>query len=194
MYNWNSVFMRYCDGGSFSGNNQTVTNYQGHNLYFRGFRILQAMFQDLYSNRRLNKATDVVVSGCSAGGLATYLHVDWWHSRLPHSAKVVGMPDSGFFLDYESQAKHYHSSMIWVFNQMNATSGVNQACIQSHQKTSDTWKCFFAEHTAPFISTPIVFFSFFFLPFFLFNPTFFLFFLSSFLFNLLLIHGKLQMT
>ena len=25
MYNWNSVYLQYCDGGSFSGNNDTVT-------------------------------------------------------------------------------------------------------------------------------------------------------------------------
>ncbi len=46
----------------------------------------------------MSKATDVVISGCSAGGLATYLHVDLWHSLFPSSTKVVGMPDSGFFL------------------------------------------------------------------------------------------------
>ena len=27
MYSWNAVFLRYCDGGSFSGNNETVTTY-----------------------------------------------------------------------------------------------------------------------------------------------------------------------
>ena len=46
----------------------------------------------------LKLATDVVVSGCSAGGLATYLHVDDWASMFSKSVKVVGMPDSGFFL------------------------------------------------------------------------------------------------
>ena len=28
MYNWNHVFMRYCDGGSFSGNNDTTQDYK----------------------------------------------------------------------------------------------------------------------------------------------------------------------
>jgi hypothetical protein len=151
MYNWNVAYLKYCDGGSFSGNNETATVYQGNNLYFRGFRNLKAIFEDLSSNHGLNVATDVVVSGCSAGGLATYLHVDWWRERLPQKAHVVGMPDSGFFLDYES-ASHYHTGMIWVFNTMNATDGVNQDCIKGHP--SDPWKCFFAEHTCPFIKTP----------------------------------------
>jgi len=46
----------------------------------------------------MNKATDVLVSGMSAGGLATFLHVDAIASWLPQ-AKVFGVPDSGFFLD-----------------------------------------------------------------------------------------------
>ena len=38
MYNWNAVFLRYCDGGSFSGNNETVATYKNTSLYFRGKR------------------------------------------------------------------------------------------------------------------------------------------------------------
>jgi len=45
--------------------------------------------------------------------------------------------------------------MIWVFNQMNSAGGVNQDCINGHKATGDTWKCIFAEHTSPFIKTPI---------------------------------------
>lgn len=153
MYNWNMVFMRYCDGGSFSGANMTVTEYSSTKLYFRGKLILRAMVTDLLKNRGLDKATDVVVSGCSAGGLASWLHTDYYAQVLPKTAKVVGMPDSGFFLDYESSRK-YHSGMMWVFNQMNATSGVHQGCIAG-QKAGETWKCIFAEHTAPFIKTPM---------------------------------------
>ena len=32
MYNWNMVHLNYCDGGSFSGNNDTVTSYQNTSL------------------------------------------------------------------------------------------------------------------------------------------------------------------
>eukprot|EP01125_Pyxidicula_operculata_P008327 TRINITY_DN2804_c0_g1_i1.p2 TRINITY_DN2804_c0_g1~~TRINITY_DN2804_c0_g1_i1.p2 ORF type:complete len:360 (+),score=63.23 TRINITY_DN2804_c0_g1_i1:1188-2267(+) len=153
-HNWNSVYLAYCDGGSFSGNNETVSTFQGHNLYFRGFRVLSAAVSSLLTKQGLNHATDVVVSGCSAGGLATFLHVDWWKSILPRTAKVVGMPDSGFFLDYET-SRNYHGMMVWVFEQMNSTAGLNQRCISAHQATKDTWKCIFAEHTSPFIQTPM---------------------------------------
>lgn len=153
MYNWNMVFMRYCDGGSFSGNNATVTTYKGKKLYFRGMLILDAMLKDLLENRGLDKATDVVVSGCSAGGLASWLHTDKYRGIINKNAKVVGLPDSGFFLDYEAPSKKYHSGMIWVFNQMNATAGVHQGCIAGESK--EPWKCMFAEHTAPYIKSPM---------------------------------------
>jgi hypothetical protein len=155
MYNWNSVYLRYCDGASFSGNNATVSIIKDKAIYYRGFRILEAIFSDLFTNRGLNKATDVVVSGCSAGGLATYLHLDWWRNNLPVSIKVVGLPDSGFFLDYESPVQKYHSSMIWVFENQNSTSGVNQDCIAAYKPLSQEWKCIFAQYTSPHIKTPI---------------------------------------
>ncbi len=64
MYNWNAIYIKYCDGGSFSGDNETATEYNGEKLYFRGKRILQAVRDDLIENRGLNKATDIVISGC----------------------------------------------------------------------------------------------------------------------------------
>ena len=71
MYNWNHVFLRYCDGGSFSGSNATSTEVKGQTLWFRGKHVLKAMATDLLTNRDLKSSTDVVISGCSAGGLAT---------------------------------------------------------------------------------------------------------------------------
>ena len=93
----------------------------------------------------------------SAGGLATFLHVDEYAERYG-SAKVVGMPDSGFFLDYQStkvpglveQASsrrgrqltttpgNYHAGLKWCFETFNATAGVNPACIEAHHTGGPT--------------------------------------------------------
>lgn len=79
-YNWNTVFIRYCDGGSFTGSNSSTTIVQGMELFFRGKHILKAVIDDLLDNRGLSNATDVVVSGCSAGGLASTLLIHLNHS------------------------------------------------------------------------------------------------------------------
>jgi len=155
MHNWNMVYLKYCDGGSFSGNNATINRYQNNPLFFRGQRILQAMRDDLFNVENLKAATDVVISGCSAGGLATFLHVDWWRSVLTPSTHVVGLPDSGFFLDYESPVKKYHSAMIWTFEQMACHDGVNSDCVAHYKPSKEEWRCFFAQYTSPFIKTPI---------------------------------------
>ena len=65
-------FLRYCDGGSFSGNNDTVQPYKGTTLHWRGKRIREAVYDELVTNHGLKDATDVVISGCSAGGLTVY--------------------------------------------------------------------------------------------------------------------------
>ena len=47
MYDWNHVYIEYCDGGSFSGDQQeTVMSTEGL-LYFRGKRILNAVLDSL---------------------------------------------------------------------------------------------------------------------------------------------------
>jgi len=58
--------------------------------------------QHLKDKYALDQASDVVVSGCSAGGLATYINIDWYKSVLNPKTVLTGLPDSGFFLDYNS--------------------------------------------------------------------------------------------
>ena len=50
---------------------QWNTEVKGQTLWFRGKHVLKAMATDLLTNRDLKSSTDVVISGCSAGGLAT---------------------------------------------------------------------------------------------------------------------------
>lgn len=171
MYNWNHVYLRYCDGASFSGNNEATATYKNKTLYWRGKRVREAMSSDLLQNRGLNRATDVVISGCSAGGLATFLHTDQWCDAVKiasPSAKCVGLPDSGFFLDYQDPAVtcqpdvgllgntingNYHCGLKWTFTIQNATEGVHQDCVAAHQ--GEEWKCMFAEHASEHIKSPI---------------------------------------
>merc|ERR1712137_966759 len=82
MYNWNAVELRYCDGASLSGDRETPANVSGTILHYRGRAILDAEIKSLLFDRGMNKATDVIVSGCSAGGLATFLHCDHWANAI----------------------------------------------------------------------------------------------------------------
>eukprot|EP00959_Pyramimonas_sp_CCMP1952_P469797 9495579-Pyramimonas_sp.AAC.1 len=54
----------------------------------------------------------------------THLFAPWLQVAL--GALVVGMPDSGFFLDYEDPVRQFHSGLKFVFEEFNSTSGVDK--------------------------------------------------------------------
>jgi len=47
----------------------------------------------------LNIATDVVLTGGSAGGVAAFYWADFIKSLLPQNVKYYVVPDSGFIID-----------------------------------------------------------------------------------------------
>merc|ERR1712166_801777 len=98
MHDWNQVFVSYLDGGSFSGNQSKPDKVGNQTIYYRGRVILDAVLDDLLIERGMQHATDVVLSGCSAGGQAVYLQADHVASKLPGSAKFRTLADSGYFL------------------------------------------------------------------------------------------------
>ena len=91
MWNWTKVFLPYTDGGSQTGDLAEPVKVGNSTIFYRGHRILKAMIAALKA-RGLDAATEVIVSGCSAGGLAAFLHADEWGSAFP-TAKVTAMPD-----------------------------------------------------------------------------------------------------
>ncbi|GER30540.1 pectinacetylesterase family protein [Striga asiatica] len=94
-YNWNRVHVMYCDGSSFLGDVDEVDPET--NLYYRGSRVFNAVINELLA-RGLNYADNVILTGGSAGGLATILHCDGFRSLLPNAQRVKCISDSGFFL------------------------------------------------------------------------------------------------
>ncbi len=62
------MFIGYCDGGSFSGTTPEPITYKDMQLYFRGRALMTAVIADLMA-RGMASATDVILTGGSAGGL-----------------------------------------------------------------------------------------------------------------------------
>jgi O-palmitoleoyl-L-serine hydrolase len=158
-YDWNAVLLPYCDGGSFGGNNmsETTTVYNGVEvpLYFRGFRNLNAIVDDLKASSGLGSATELILSGDSAGGLATYWHADWLSAQLPSTA-VYAAPDSGFFFSDPASGPGWTDALTWVVSQGNSTDGLNQACVQAQRAAGeDPLQCAFPEVAAAHVSTPL---------------------------------------
>ncbi|XP_068645403.1 pectin acetylesterase 9-like [Aristolochia californica] len=149
-YNWNRVKLRYCDGGSFTGNSQfhngTTT------LYFRGQRIWYAIILDLLS-KGLNTTRKALLSGCSAGGLATFHHCDNLKTFLPKNATLKCLSDAGFFLDIRDVSgnntmRSFFESLVALQEiKQNLNTNCTRALIQPYL-------CFFPQYALPFIRAP----------------------------------------
>jgi len=162
--NFNRVHLVYCDGNSFSGDRDepvVVTGLDGKQkkLYFRGKRILDAVLSKLLT-MGLDKAENVLLTGCSAGGLATFLHTDYVHNFLKSAGvpvkKFKSAPISGFFLLHETvEGKPvYAKQMQEIFNLANSTGGLNANCIAA-LKEEDAWMCNFAQYAYMYTESPI---------------------------------------
>ena len=162
MAGWNKVELAYCSGDSFAGRNTTVAVVGGKALHSaRGGFILDAVIDTLLTLHGLAAATEVVVTGSSAGGLAAYLHAERYRAALPPTAFMAVLSDGGFFLDYDAgkpavARRTYAAQMRANFGLFNASGGVNQACVASFREAgADVSSCYFAEHTLPFIPAPV---------------------------------------
>ena len=144
---WTKIFLPYLDGGSQVGDLAAPVAVGGQTIYYRGARIHRATVETLLAAEGLSAATDVVLSGGSAGALSTYLHADSWRSAIQAaspSARVVAVPDSGFFLNYNASKARtpFGAGMRWVYNRMNGTGGVPAACAAAN--AADPALCIFA--------------------------------------------------
>ena len=95
------LYMPYADGASFSGYRPKpwpVPGSPGEHLTFRGIKNLDATLDWAFAHG-MDKASEFVLTGGSAGGLSTFLHADRVAGRLRREApgieKVVAAPVVG---------------------------------------------------------------------------------------------------
>ncbi|XWS50504.1 hypothetical protein CRYUN_Cryun12cG0092600 [Craigia yunnanensis] len=149
-YNWNRVKQRYCDGASFSGGSKFDNGTSL--LYFRGQKIWEAIIHDLLP-KGLASAHKALLSGCSAGGLATFLHCDNFTKMLPSNSSVKCLSDAGFFLDERDISLNY--TMRSFYDDLVAVQGIEQNLNQNCTRSINNPKlCFFPQCALKYITTP----------------------------------------
>ncbi|PAN30946.1 hypothetical protein PAHAL_5G385400 [Panicum hallii] len=147
-YNWNRVKLRYCDGASFAGEGFDKEN----GFYFRGQRIWDAVIRHLLSIG-MASADQVLLTGCSAGGLAVILHCDEFQAFFPHTTTVKCLADAGLFLDAVDVSggrslRSYYSDIVAM---QGVAPNLPPACTARLDSTS----CFFPQNVIDGIKTPI---------------------------------------
>lgn len=175
----NCILMLYLDGGSFSGNVDkpvAVPGRPGKYLHYKGLRNLDATLDYAFANLGLGQATELVVTGGSAGGLSTFLHVDRISGRMKKEAKncklITAAPVVGYFLDHANyQEEHppvegkvnyphsgnYSSWMKTVYQDQNITAALLPKCLEAFR--DEPHKCFMSPHMNMFVETPFFMFN-----------------------------------
>ncbi|XP_076892695.1 pectin acetylesterase 7-like [Bidens hawaiensis] len=150
LYNWNRVYMRYCDGSSFTGDVEEVDH--ANELYFRGARVFNAIVEKLMS-LGMKDAQNVLFSGCSAGGLASILLCDKFHGFFPSSTKIKCIADAGYFPHVKDLSGEYRFEQY--FDKIVTLHGSAYSLPSGCTSNMKPGLCFFPEYAMPYINTPI---------------------------------------
>ena len=156
-YGWNHVSLVYCDGASFAGSAaQPLVVGNGTKLFFRGLANLRAIVDDLLANRGLDRATEVLLAGASAGGLSAFIHADRVAALLPASVKRYKVaPMSGVFLRHRTVLDKdvYEAQMKEVFRMHSTADALPLSCLKAH--ATQQHRCLFAEDLMEHVDAPL---------------------------------------
>ena len=154
---FNHVYMRYCDGTSFSSDLEEPLVYNDTNLlHFRGKRNLEAVLETITEQYGFHEAEHILLSGCSAGGMSAYLHSNaieaYSRAVAPKLTTFKTAPCSGMFLDYQNEAGvHVWANEIsHIVELTNMTSGFDAGCVAEHG-----WRCVFPLVAYQYITAPV---------------------------------------
>mmetsp|Transcript_65073 Transcript_65073/g.167785 ORF Transcript_65073/g.167785 Transcript_65073/m.167785 type:complete len:334 (+) Transcript_65073:282-1283(+) len=149
MWNWNHVMLRYCDGAYFSGTRQKPVLVKGTSVHYQGYYITTGLLEDLGARYKLRASSDVVFSGCSAGGIRIYAHLDALRAMLPSGVRVSGLADSGFYLD-----KHIFTPLKhFVVKGQGGTWLLNKHCLKDNRGVEE--RCLIGSINAQYLKTPL---------------------------------------
>lgn len=184
LHDWNVAYLWYCDGSSWTSDApepvRVGPNGQDQ-LFYRGHRINMAMMEDLMTRQGLGQASHLIVSGFSAGGVATLLHVDKWADRLRKEAATRGLQPPLVFgfargpvfvpdvlVPVENATANLRTGNVAhaasltaedvrtdIYTRMHCAAGVPEQCLAAKRAAgSDERSCILAVEAAKYVSTP----------------------------------------
>ncbi|KAL0322873.1 UNVERIFIED_CONTAM: Pectin acetylesterase 11 [Sesamum angustifolium] len=148
-YNWNRVYVGYCDGSSYTGDVEENT-YPTR----RGAKIFDVVMEDMLA-KGMKNAKNAILSGGSAGAWGAIVHCDGFRELIPKASRVKCISDSGFFVHaknlYGAKKREEYFADLIAYHRSNkflppsCTSKMNASL------------CLFPENIVKDIKTPIFF-------------------------------------
>ncbi|XP_019164513.1 PREDICTED: pectin acetylesterase 8-like [Ipomoea nil] len=150
-YNWNRVYVPYCDGSSFTGDIEAPDSVT--NVTYRGARIFKATMDDLLS-RGMDCAQNALLSGSSAGGLAAMIHCDRFRELLPLFARVKCLPLAAYFVHEEKLpgSRYFELAFDGLINLHGSAGMLPPLCTSTMSRPS---LCLFPQYLLQFVTTPV---------------------------------------
>lgn len=160
-FNWHRFDVPYCDGSGHQGHvSQTIT-VDGKPLYFRGHKNTLAAIDFILNKVNINQLEKIVITGCSAGGLATYYWSQYLNEKLKYmnpKIKLYGLPDSGFFINHlnaKTQDFDYQQKIKVLYSIVNQeVLPESPRCLKDNK--GNEYNCLFAEYLVNYIDIPIL--------------------------------------
>lgn len=154
-YEWNMIRIQYCDGLFYAADRMDHVTYYQTNLFFRGRQMVQSTFETLIDQFGLQNSAEVIITACSAGGIGVFLHLDWIRNLLPQNIRVVGAPDSGYFLDVpnyrgKSVPIQVYQEIFTLHNAKFADSDCSKDFPPDMQ-----FRCASSQYSAKYVTTPM---------------------------------------
>ena len=156
-YNWNKIYIGYCDGASFSGTKKEMGKGRVH---YKGYYILGATYSTFLDELGMDRAEEIIVSGTSAGGLSVLLHLDQIaeliNAKATTKPRVVGVPDASLFMDLPSYKGEYTYTPLFkeIFKFQGVEPSLGASCITRHA-ADDAYKCFIGQYALNYVNTPM---------------------------------------
>ena len=147
--NWTKVIFGYCDGSLHQGTRWNPISYKGTNLYFRGAVNTRANLKWIQQHYDLHNAQQVVVTGTSAGGIATYLWSNHVRLMLARPENVLSIPDSGVFLNYTTFGSEEYLLNTLVLNNFKLANIDEKTPLNfcNLKYKNQEYKCLFFEYS-----------------------------------------------
>ncbi|EFH60993.1 pectinacetylesterase family protein [Arabidopsis lyrata subsp. lyrata] len=140
-FNWNRIMIRYCDGACFSGHPEAE------------FKLIWETIMDELLSMGMSHAKHAILTGCSAGGLATLIHCDYFRDHLPNDATVKCVSDGGYILNLPDVLGN--PTMGSFFHDVVTLQRVDRSLDQNCVAKMEPSKCLFPQESLKNIRTPV---------------------------------------
>lgn len=158
-WNWNKVLIKYCDGSNNQGYLEDPINYNGTDLWFRGYNNTFSVFEYAKTYLGLFEASDVIVAGGSSGAVSAMIWIQFLKNYLPASVKLSGLSDGGLLVDFYNTVAgcHLYKHNMEILTNFTRSEALDLFKTCKYYNTSDIWKCLTPEYFFESIQSPFFF-------------------------------------